>query len=148
MNNKRKPIVARLPTSTSLTNKLKKLGYDVTIFTERGVLLKNGRPVFGIHYRKTQLPHCCGVEELGNLSMHSTYPAIPVEVRNLFIQRVFLAAKGRAIKQRRPVVFCSNGESHCSMAEAALENFPHYQLVSTTVNPYSGRTIKMYVTTS
>lgn len=138
-------------TSRSLGVRLKALGYTVKIQdTNHNInaqlFNKNGYRVMYMECEAQRLPYCCGVNEIGNLRI-TKMSTLNRNVYDLFLQRVLLYMKGQAKEKRRPVIFCSNGNESCTTLENAIVNFPHYKLVSTTINPGSSNTIRVYITT-
>jgi len=142
-------------TKTEIKEALKKLGYTVQAEPHDNYcdLMAEGVRAATVSYRVNELPHCCGVEEIGNVELIQTglvSKKIPVKALNLLFAYAFLSERTNGIEKgsgRIPRVYCGNGVQTSTYAEEALLKIipDAYNHVSTSKNPGSGRTIKVFI---
>ena len=108
-----------------------------------------------------ELPHCCGVIELGalelsavNCTLSRAMPKKDLAILKLLIQYRFLDEKRKrqtkytqkGIKVCKPVIFCSNGKGECIFVEEALNELTEdFTVVSKSVNPNGRSLITVYI---
>jgi hypothetical protein len=150
-----KPRVIKKITQDELIKELEKLNFTI----RHDIDEDDNWASYHIHNKKERLEaqfefqfntlgYCCGVIEVGSIRKVNT--SVDKKVINLLISIAFLHIKDQYIEGSggtRPILFCSNGEYTCKEIENAFETTlkDHYKLVSTTKNPNSGNTIKMYI---
>lgn len=161
-------------TIKGIENYLRKLGfysieeeasnheYDYSLFQKNKIESENpdaDKHIIRVRMDCHNLHHCCGIVELGDLSIYpllrSNTSSTNIEVRQLFIQWLFLKVKllGYSPKQREdkiPVVtkllFASNGIRECKEVETALLALPkEFTSTSITRNPSSNSLITLFI---
>ena len=149
-------------TLAQIRTELKSLGYTVTemddyeyqISHKKGTLDDNN-----ITFIVDQLPCCCGVSEIGELTMDNTSFYMEDDEKKaalLLVRFAFLSMKiktftskkvKRGCRVGRPIIFCSNGINACQFVEQAMEGWSQYKNMSISQNGNAGNIIKTYITT-
>lgn len=88
---------------------------------------------FGIEFDCSDLDHCCGVIEFGNLF-----------ITKGFSQEVFDSIMKQMTKGTLKIIN-TNGKDESVKWESLLENCPYFELVRTFKNPNSKNTIKVWL---
>jgi hypothetical protein len=134
--------------------------FDMDTYSYK-LLHKNKGNITTLSFNKEILPYCCGVIELGDFIVrgrdylsNSEKAAVEILIAIAFLEvrkgqiTGYSTSKGvTSVKSHKPIVFCSNGIEECVFFENAARKYlkGYYKLVSTSVNPGSGNTIKMFV---
>jgi len=150
-------------TKKQIFTKIIKLGYSIEFGIDCFILYKkegkgkNSRieKITSLLFNTEELPFCCGVHELGGLSIDHIDHYIRRgynEIIKLFIQYAFIYAKEEKCSSKAKIptgiqlIMISNGKSVWEIAEQALNEIPeHFTLVSTTRNGVYGNIIKLYI---
>lgn len=175
---KKAVVKSKVLTSAALLAELEKMGYEIDEDSEQDedfsdgdvtrrsfdVMDRDGDSIAKINISDGGLRHCCGVIELGGLDISESWAFEETKEHNRVVNMatayVFLYLREKYITPTtkrnlsapymRPVIFTSNGEEDCVIFEAAATKYLKnaYKVVSTTVNPGSDRTIKIYMSFS
>lgn len=155
-------------TTKDVLASLKKLGFKieepgtgdyVLLEDKKDKTWDDGDEINHLSIESENLPYCCGVDELGDLSLDKVGAIRDKNSREgtkLLIQYAFInEADTRTVKKAKkatvatPVIFCSNGKGGCVNVEEAMADMPNnFLLVSTSQNGTGGSVIKVYISKS
>lgn len=143
-------------TKTEIKAALKKLGYTIrddsdNTFSLMDIKYKTCENT--LYFSKEQLPFYCGVKEVGDLSFDE--PGVKGKERTaavLLAKYAFTKLRdeniiGRGkVKKSYPLLFCGNGVNDSLIVEEALLSMKDIWMhVSTTINPQSKNTIRVFI---
>jgi len=138
---------------SELNEQLIKKGYSLKEYrriVEKVYTLKKGRKEMAFFEFEIEcLPFCCGAMVLGDMRFECS-PTLPEEDKILLF-RAMLTKECENLKLEEwagsmPLIFTTNGKDFYEIIEKAMLHFSsNFKLVSTTKNPYTANTVKVYI---
>lgn len=124
------------PDSGIVVNSIEELKINLEDCVDLNVTLSKNN-LTNISFSSEELPHCCGIHEIGNLSADRDFP---VKELTKILDRLV-----ESKPNQRTTLINTNGKSSSIVFELALAKCKYWTLVKTTPNPGTSSIIKMWI---